>query len=146
MTGILKIAYKLLVNNKGKFAALLIGITFAVFLMIQMTSMFAGMMRKASATVTNTGAKVWVMDKAVTSVASSIPMSAQADAVHAAFDALHLTHINYQAGIATYLQLLIADEQYHQATLAYVQAQAQRLQDTVALYVALGGGWWSVQK
>jgi len=41
---------------------------------------------------------------------------------------------------------LIADEQYHQATLAYVQAQAQRLQDTVALYVALGGGWWSVQK
>jgi NodT family efflux transporter outer membrane factor (OMF) lipoprotein len=73
-------------------------------------------------------------------------LSAQADAVHAAFDALHLTHINYQTGIATYLQLLIADEQYHQATLAYVQAQAQRLQDTVALYVALGGGWWSVQK
>jgi hypothetical protein len=35
MTGILKIAYKLLVNDKGKFAALLIGITFAVFLMIQ---------------------------------------------------------------------------------------------------------------
>ncbi len=55
-------------------------------------------------------------------------LSAQADAVHAAFDALHLTHINYQAGIATYLQLLIADEQYPQATLAYVQAQAQRLQ------------------
>jgi putative ABC transport system permease protein len=74
MTGILKIAYKLLVNDKGKFAALLIGITFSVFLMIQQTSMFAGMMRKASATVTNTGAKVWVMDRAVTSVASSIPM------------------------------------------------------------------------
>ena len=74
MTGILKIAYKLLVNDKGKFIALLIGITFAVFLMIQMTSMFAGMMRKASATVTNTGSKIWVMDRSVTSVASSIPM------------------------------------------------------------------------
>jgi putative ABC transport system permease protein len=74
MRGILKIAYKLLVNDKGKFAALLIGITFAVFLMIQMTSMFAGMMKKASATVTNTGSKVWVMDRSVTSVASSIPM------------------------------------------------------------------------
>ena len=73
-------------------------------------------------------------------------LSAQADAVHAGFDALHLTHINYQTGIATYLQLLIADEQYHQATLAYAQAQAQRLQDTVALYVALGGGWWSANK
>ncbi len=68
-------------------------------------------------------------------------LSAQSDAVHATFDALHLTHINYQAGIATYLQLLMADEQYHQATLAHLQAQAQRLQDTVALYVALGGGW-----
>lgn len=74
MTGILKIALKLLVNDRNKFAALLIGITFSVFLMIQMTSMFAGIMRKASATVTNTGAKVWVMDRAVTNVASSIPM------------------------------------------------------------------------
>jgi len=74
MRGILTIAYKLLVNDKGKFAALLIGITFSTFLMIQMTSMFAGMMRKASATVTNTGAKVWVMDRAVTNVSSSIPM------------------------------------------------------------------------
>ncbi|HVV48233.1 MAG TPA: ABC transporter permease [Polyangia bacterium] len=74
MRGILKIAYKLLVNDKGKFAALLMGITFAVFLMIQVTSMFAGMMLKASATVTNTGAKMWVMDRAVTNVASSIPM------------------------------------------------------------------------
>ncbi len=74
MLGILRIAYKLLVNDKGKFAALLIGITFAVFLMIQVTSMFAGMMKKASATVTNAGAKVWVMDRAVNNVASSIPM------------------------------------------------------------------------
>jgi putative ABC transport system permease protein len=72
--GILRIAYKLLVNDKGKFAALLMGLTFSVFLMIQMTSMFSGMMKKASATVTNTGAKVWVMDRAVTNVSSAIPM------------------------------------------------------------------------
>ena len=32
MLGILKIAYKLLVNDRAKFAALLIGITFAVSL------------------------------------------------------------------------------------------------------------------
>ena len=74
MPGILRIAYKLLVNDKGKFAALLMGLTFSVFLMIQMTSMFAGMMKKASATVTNTGAKVWVMDPAVTNVSSAIPL------------------------------------------------------------------------
>jgi putative ABC transport system permease protein len=74
VSGILRIAYKLLVNDKGKFVALLVGITFSVFLMIQMTSMFAGMMKKAAATVTNTGAKMWVMDPAVTTPSSSIPM------------------------------------------------------------------------
>jgi len=72
--GILKIAYKLLVNDRAKFAALLVGITFAVFLMIQMTSIFAGILSKASATVTNVGAKVWVMDRAVMTVANSIPL------------------------------------------------------------------------
>jgi putative ABC transport system permease protein len=72
--GILKIAYKLLVNDKGKFAALLVGITFAVFLMIMMTSMFAGLLHRSSATVLNVGAKLWVMDPAVNTPANSIPM------------------------------------------------------------------------
>ncbi len=74
MKGVLKIAYKLLVNDKGKFAALLVGITFAVFLMNMMTSMFAGILHKSSATVINIGAKVWVMDPNVNTVANSIPM------------------------------------------------------------------------
>jgi putative ABC transport system permease protein len=72
--GILKIAYKLLVNDKGKFAALLMGITFAVFLMVMMTSMFAGILHRSSATVLNVGAKIWVMDPAVNTPANSIPM------------------------------------------------------------------------
>jgi len=72
--GILKIAFKLLVNDKGKFSALLVGITFAVFLMIMMTSMFAGILTRASSTVLNIGAKMWVMDPAVNNVSSSIPM------------------------------------------------------------------------
>jgi len=33
--------------------------------------------------------------------------------------------------------------QYQQAKLGYIQAQALRLQDTAALFVALGGGWWN---
>jgi len=74
LPGILKIAYKLLVNDRGKFAALLVGITFAVFLMIMMTSMFAGILYKSSATIINTGAKVWVMDPAVNNTTSSIPL------------------------------------------------------------------------
>jgi len=72
--GILKIAYKLLVNDKGKFAALLVGITFAVFLMVMMTSMFAGILHRSSATVHNVGAKLWVMDPAVNTPANSIQM------------------------------------------------------------------------
>ncbi len=74
MKGILKIAYKLLVNDKGKFAALLVGITFAVFLMVMMTSMFAGILHRASSTLINIGAKIWVMDPAVNTPANSIPM------------------------------------------------------------------------
>jgi len=72
--GILRVAYKLIVNDRAKFAALLVGVTFAVFLMIMMTSMFAGILGKASSTVTNVGAQVWVMDPGVNTVASSIPM------------------------------------------------------------------------
>lgn len=74
MPGILRIAYKLLVNDRAKFTALLIGITFAVFLMIEMTSLFAGILSRASATVINIGASVWVMDPAVQTVANSIPL------------------------------------------------------------------------
>jgi putative ABC transport system permease protein len=72
--GLLRVAYKLLVNDKGKFAALLIGITFAVFLIVEMTSVFTGILRKASSTITNTGATIWVMDPGVKSVANSIPV------------------------------------------------------------------------
>ncbi|HUK32741.1 MAG TPA: ABC transporter permease [Vicinamibacterales bacterium] len=72
--GLLQLAYKLLVNDKAKFTALLVGITFAVFLMIQMTAMFAGVLSRASATVFNLNASMWVMDPAVQTVANTIGM------------------------------------------------------------------------
>jgi putative ABC transport system permease protein len=74
MPGILKIAFKLLVNDRAKFAALLVGITFAVFLMIEMTSLFAGILSRSSSTVVNIGASIWVMDPAVQTVANTIPL------------------------------------------------------------------------
>jgi putative ABC transport system permease protein len=74
LNGILKIAFKLLVNDKGKFTALLMGITFAVFLMVQMMSIFAGILKSASSVVTNIGAEIWIMDPAVNTVANSIPL------------------------------------------------------------------------
>jgi NodT family efflux transporter outer membrane factor (OMF) lipoprotein len=69
----------------------------------------------------------------------------QLDAKTAAAEALKLMQINYNAGLVDYLSVLIADVQYHQASIAYVQALARRYQDTVALYVALGGGWGEVK-
>jgi len=42
---------------RGKFAALLIGITFAVFLMVMMTAMFSGILNRSASTIHNLGAK-----------------------------------------------------------------------------------------
>jgi NodT family efflux transporter outer membrane factor (OMF) lipoprotein len=69
-------------------------------------------------------------------------LRALADATAAAAENQQLTRANYAAGTAGYLELLNADTQYQQARLAYLGAVAQRLQDTVALYAALGGGGW----
>ena len=74
MGSIFTLAFKLLVNDRAKFAALIVGLTFSVFLMVQMISMFSGILLRASSTVLNTGATMWVMDPAVTTVANSIPM------------------------------------------------------------------------
>jgi putative ABC transport system permease protein len=75
MKQIFLLAYKLLVSDRGKYTALLVGTTFSVFLIVQMTSSFAGILTKASATVINVGAKIWIMDPAATNtVFGSIPM------------------------------------------------------------------------
>jgi NodT family efflux transporter outer membrane factor (OMF) lipoprotein len=73
-------------------------------------------------------------------------LDAQARSMTAADEALHLVRANYDAGLANYLQVLIAFGQYHQARIGYIEACAQRLQDTVALFAALGGGWWDSAK
>jgi len=70
--GILKLAYKLLVNDKAKFTALLLGITFAVFLIMFITSMFVGVLNHASSTIINIGSTMWVMDPAVQTVSNSL--------------------------------------------------------------------------
>ena len=72
MKGIVKLAFKLLVNDTAKFTALLLGITFAVFLMMFVTSMFVGVLNHASATVINIGSTIWVMDPAVQTVANTV--------------------------------------------------------------------------
>ena len=70
-------------------------------------------------------------------------LKAQAAALAAADQALQLMQTNYKAGLVNYLQVLTADNQYQQARLGLIQAQALRFQDNAALFVALGGGWWN---
>ena len=70
-------------------------------------------------------------------------LRAQADARVSASETLHLVQANFTAGTASYLELLTADALVRQADLGYLGAVAQRLQDTVAFYAALGGGWWN---
>ena len=70
-------------------------------------------------------------------------LQAQVDAERAATEALTLLQTNYRAGLVAYIDVMTADVQYHQAVIGTVQTVAQRHQDTVALFVALGGGWWN---
>jgi NodT family efflux transporter outer membrane factor (OMF) lipoprotein len=49
----------------------------------------------------------------------------------------------YRAGAADYTDLLSTESAWQSALVAQLQARADRLQDTVALYQALGGGWWN---
>ena len=56
--------------------------------------------------------------------------------------AVELQRISYAAGKTSLLTLIDAERSYQQARLGFVRAQAQRLQDTAQLFVALGGGWW----
>jgi len=70
-------------------------------------------------------------------------LEAQEDAQRAAAEALKLVEINYRAGLVAYLDVWAADVQLHQVDIGYTQSLAQRYQDTVALFVALGGGWWN---
>lgn len=72
--GILRIGFKLLVGDRAKFYAVLIGISFSVFLMVQMTAMFAGILNRAYSTITNIGAAMWVIDPAVNTPTAAVPL------------------------------------------------------------------------
>ncbi len=54
-----------------------------------------------------------------------------------------LAQQQFQAGSSSFISFLTAQQTYQQARIALVQAQANRLSDTAALFQALGGGWWN---
>lgn len=77
-------------------------------------------------------------------------LQADADALNAAVAAeraasrsLDIVRRQLDLGQVAYLALLNAQNAYQQTRLALVQAEANRLADTAALFQALGGGWWN---
>jgi NodT family efflux transporter outer membrane factor (OMF) lipoprotein len=69
----------------------------------------------------------------------ALALQAEAAADASAQRSLDLVKQQYRLGVATYLQLLIAQQQAQQTRIGLIAAQAQRLADTAALYVAMGG-------
>jgi NodT family efflux transporter outer membrane factor (OMF) lipoprotein len=70
-------------------------------------------------------------------------LKATSDFERAAKTSLDLAQQQMASGNANFLYLLNAQIAYQNAILQRVQAQAARLSDTAALYMALGGGWWN---
>lgn len=70
-------------------------------------------------------------------------LRAQKKAEMASRRSMILTQEQFQLGGVDYLTLLIANQQYHLAVINRIQAEATRYNDTVALFQALGGGWWN---
>jgi NodT family efflux transporter outer membrane factor (OMF) lipoprotein len=69
-------------------------------------------------------------------------LAAATAAESSASRSIELARAQAERGQVTISVLLTAQQAYLQASLARVQAQAARLADTVALFQALGGGWW----
>jgi NodT family efflux transporter outer membrane factor (OMF) lipoprotein len=84
-----------------------------------------------------------VADTLHVSLSDADALAADVEAENSAKVTYDLTQRQLQAGYVTYLTLLSAETAYHQALLTRVQAQATRYGDTVALFQALGGGWWN---
>jgi NodT family efflux transporter outer membrane factor (OMF) lipoprotein len=75
----------------------------------------------------------------------AIALQKAVEAERAAGKSLEIVRGRLRLGDINYLGLLTAQQTYQQALLSLAQAKAQRYADTVALFAALGGGWWNRQ-
>lgn len=73
--------------------------------------------------------------------ADAITLSAASNAEQAARTSLNISRQQLALGDSSISALLLNQQAYQQAKLNLIQAQANRLADTVALFQALGGGW-----
>jgi NodT family efflux transporter outer membrane factor (OMF) lipoprotein len=84
-----------------------------------------------------------VADSLHASLCDAETLAGAVEAENASKTAYDLTRRQMEVGYVNSLALLSAETAYSQALLARVQAQATRYGDTIALFQALGGGWWN---
>jgi NodT family efflux transporter outer membrane factor (OMF) lipoprotein len=84
-----------------------------------------------------------VADTLHASLSDAVALAAQVRAENAAKVTYDLTQRQLDLGYVNTLTLLNAEATYQQALIQRVQAQATRFGDTVAMFQALGGGWWN---
>ena len=70
-------------------------------------------------------------------------LTASENAAKAAARSLRLAQVEYNSGSTSYQTVLTAEIQDQNATINVIKATAARYTDTVALFTALGGGWWN---
>jgi NodT family efflux transporter outer membrane factor (OMF) lipoprotein len=84
-----------------------------------------------------------VADTLHASLSDADALAGAVEAENAAKVTYDLTLQQMNLGYVNYLTLLSAESAYQQALLSRLQAQATRFGDTVAIFQALGGGWWN---
>jgi len=89
------------------------------------------------------GAFAQVADTLAALDADASRLAALERARGAADESLRLRAANYAAGTANYLDVVVVDTAARAARISEIDAIGQRLQDSVALFTALGGGWWN---
>jgi NodT family efflux transporter outer membrane factor (OMF) lipoprotein len=101
--------------------------------------------KQAAATYRNTVITAYqnVADVLTALAGDARALQANQEAERAARRSLGLAQMQYSAGGVAYLTVLTAQTQYQNAVIGLIRAEAARYTDTIALYVALGGGWWN---
>jgi NodT family efflux transporter outer membrane factor (OMF) lipoprotein len=87
-----------------------------------------------------------VADSLHASLSDADALAGAVEAENAAKVTYDLTRRQMEVGYVNYLALLSAETTYNQALLTRVQAQAARYGDSIAMFQALGGGWWNREK
>jgi NodT family efflux transporter outer membrane factor (OMF) lipoprotein len=138
----------LLFRSGGPFWTLVGGVTQPVFAggtLLHTKRAASAALKQAAAQYQNTVITAYqnVADTLHASLSDADALAGAVETENAAKVAYDLTRRQMEVGYVNYLILLNAETTYQQALQTRVQAQAARFSDTVALFQALGGGWWN---